>query len=172
MKEKNLIENCIDRRGERKLYDHFMPAMSRLCLRYVGNSENAFDVLTSGFYKVFKKLKRFEYKGEGSLDAWIRKIMINECLMLLRKEKQQHLLVNIEHADEISIDSFFQVDSEYLYNAIKQLPTGCREVFNLFVIEGYSHKEIAVLIGITESASRSQLTYAKKKLRDFLNQNY
>ena len=151
------------------IYERYFAIMSRLCLRYLRDETETFEVMTSGFLLVFRKLGDFEYRGEGSLEAWMRQIMVNECLARIRKKRSVALsMVPLEQVTEISEEVFNEIDAGYLYEAIKKLPDGARAVFNMKVIEGFSHKEIASKLAITESASRSQLTYAKKKLQDFL----
>ena len=146
--------------------------MTRLCIRYLQNESDTFETLTSGFMKIFKKIHDFDYQGEGSLEAWMRKIMVNESLMRLRKKKKIYLNVELEEAETKSSWTYADVDAAYLYDAIRSLPDGYRTVFNLYVIEGYSHKEIAEKLGIAESSSRSQLTHAKKKLRELLSSHF
>ena len=146
--------------------------MTRLCLRYLQNEQDTFETLTSGFLKVFKKIQDFKYQGAGSLEAWIRKIMINESLMKLRKNKKSSMNVALEEAKTESWNEYTHVEAAYLYDAIRNLPDGYRTVFNLYIIEGYSHKEIAEKLGINESSSRSQLAHAKKKLRELLSSHF
>ena len=150
------------------IYERYFAIMSRLCLRYLRDETETFEVMTSGFLLVFRKLGDFEYRGEGSLEAWMRQIMVNECLARIRKKRAVSLsLVPLDEVAEVSEDVFNEVDAGYLYEAIRRLPDGARAVFNMKVLEGYSHKEIAAKLSMTESASRSQLTYAKKKLKEF-----
>ncbi|MEL7146678.1 MAG: sigma-70 family RNA polymerase sigma factor, partial [Bacteroidota bacterium] len=128
-----------------------------------------FEAMTAGFLLVFRKLNDFEYRGEGSLEAWMRQIMVNECLARLRKKRASAFsMVPLEQVAEVSETVFHEIDAGYLYEAIRKLPDGARAVFNMKVLEGYSHKEIAQQLGITDSAARSQLTYAKKKLKEYL----
>jgi RNA polymerase sigma-70 factor (ECF subfamily) len=125
-----------------------------------------------GFMKVFRKLETFEYRDESSLFIWIRKIMINEALMFIR-QKQNLMFVVEEVPDEISIqpEIINAIDAEDLYSHIIKLPPGYRTIFNLNVIEGYDHKEIASMLSISEATSRSQLAKAKSKLRNSITQN-
>ena len=146
--------------------------MTRLCLRYLQNEQDTFETLTAGFLNVFKKIHDFEYKGKGSLEAWMRRIMINESLMKLQKQKRFFMNITLEEArSELSVEET-EIDAAYLYDAIRHLPDGYRTVFNLHVIEGYSHKEIADRLKIAESSSRSQLTHAKRKLREWLSRHF
>lgn len=150
--------------------------MARLCMRYVKNETATKEVLNEGFLKVFLELKRFEYRGAGSLAGWIRKIMVNQALMHLRKQRSL-LFVDLEAAEsrseshfESSLSAVDSLSAEEISDLVASLPIGYRVVFNLYAIEGYSHKEVAELLGITESTSRSQLTHARTKLKELLTQ--
>jgi RNA polymerase sigma-70 factor, ECF subfamily len=168
---KELIALCIrqDRRGEKLLYERYVTMMARLCHRYLKDNTEVQDVLIEGFVKVFEKLKTFEYRGEQSLEVWIRRIMINECLMRLRK---RHMYLSIIDDDNDPVQPAHQgAETREIIMLMHHLPTGYRTVLNLYVIDGYSHKEIAELLGITESASRSQLTHARNKLKDILKRH-
>jgi RNA polymerase sigma-70 factor (ECF subfamily) len=176
--DQQLIQRCIgnDRKAQRLLYEQFVAPMGRLCLRYVRNEADAQEVLTEGFVKVFRELKRFENRGAGSLQAWVRKIMVNESLMHLRKGHGLSF-VGLEAAESggaSDVEATFSIDAavsaEEIFEAVRQLPGGYRVVFNLFAIEGYSHKEIAAMLGIAESASRSQLAHARARLKEHLKQ--
>ena len=171
MTDIELINLCKakDPKGQKLLYQRFSSPMTRLCLRYLQSEQDTFETLTAGFLKVFKKIHEFKYQGEGSLEAWIRKIMINEALMELRKRKKTYLFVELDEIVKEPTEGYHEMDAEYLYQAIRSLPDGYRTIFNLHVIEGYSHKEIALELGIAESSSRSQLTHAKKKLKEILS---
>ncbi len=176
--DQQLIQLCIgnDRKAQRLLYEQFVAPMGRLCLRYLRNEADVQEVLTEGFLKVFRELKRFEYRGAGSLQVWIRKIMVNEALMYLRKGHGLSF-VGLEAAENdgagevespLSIDPV--VSAEEIFDIVRQLPGGYRVVFNLYAIEGYSHREIAAMLGIAESASRSQLAHARARLQERLKQ--
>lgn len=176
MDDQQLIQLCIgnDRKAQRLLYEQFVAPMGRLCLRYVRSEADAQEVLTEGFVKVFRELGKFRYRGAGSLRGWVRKIMVNESLMHLRKGRGLSF-VGLEAAETdgagdgqspLSIDP--AVSAEEIFEVVRQLPDGYRVVFNLFAIEGYSHKEIAGMLGIAESASRSQLSHARARLQERL----
>ncbi len=172
MTDEELINFC--RKGDRKsqsiLYQRFIPSMGRLCLRYLKNEDDTKQVLTEGFLKVFAGIKKFEYRGKESLEVWIKKIMINESLMLLRKRKIFFVDINdYEIFDNNSHDS--NISADEIYRMIISLPDGYRTVFNLYAIEGYSHQEIGKMLGITESSSRSQLSHARKKLQQLVKAN-
>lgn len=169
MTDEELIKLCVrgDTKAQSLLYQRFAAPMGRLCLRYISNAEEAREIIVEGFLKVFSKIEKFEYRGKDSLEVWIRKIMINECLMHLRKRKVVFLnIVENDQESEISVES--ELSAEEIVRIISGLPDGYRIVFNLFVIEGYSHREISLMLGITESSSRSQLTHARQKLQQLL----
>lgn len=173
LEELTLITKCKngDRQGQRLLYEEFASPMIYLCLRYVKNEQDAHHVLNEGFLKVFKNLKSFEYRKEGLLRAWIKKIMVNEALMFLRKNKQLSF-VDIEQMQiHPAVESACLTDEQDILEVVRNLPTGYRTVFNLFVMEGYDHKEISVLLNISESTSRSQLTHARNRLKQILSKS-
>jgi RNA polymerase sigma factor (sigma-70 family) len=167
---KELIQRCLlgNQDAEKLLFSTFVTPMGRLCIRYLKDSDLAQDVLMEGFIKVYKNLKHFTYLGEQSLEVWIRKIMINECLMNLRKRKADlFMAVDNEHL-HIRYEDEDNLQTEDITDMIKSLPKGYRTIFNLYAIDGYSHKEISDMLGITESASRSQLTHARAILKELL----
>lgn len=152
--------------AQKALYDRFSVKMFRVCYRYLRNEEDAEDVLTNGFVKVFQNIKKFENRQAHSLEAWIRRIMVNESLMLLRKNNQFSFvneLPELEDNGQPLPDRDLQ--AEDLYELVRRLPTGYRTVFNMYVIEGFSHKEIAEHLSISENTSKSQLSKAKAMLR-------
>ena len=161
-----------NRNMQRVLFEELYAPMFRISMRYVGNVADAEDCMMKGFMKVFQKLESFRYEGEQSLFAWIRKIMVNESLMFIRQK--HNFLISIEEQPGeamLPAEIMQRYDAEELNSLILQLPTGYRTVFNLNVVEGYDHKEIAKMLGITESTSRTQLAKAKTKLRKMLEQN-
>ena len=127
------------------------------------------DLLSQGFTKIFAHISKFEYEHEHGLRAWMKKIMINECLMFLRK-RHNFYLVPLNEAEEISVEDvqLEKMDSHYILQSISELPVGYRTVLNLYVIEGYSHLEIGKLLNIKEATSRSQLNKAKEALKQKL----
>ena len=143
--------------------------MVRLCLRYLKDDEETKDVISMGFVKIFKEIKKFKHQGDGSLSAWIKKIMINESLMQLRKRK--HLIMCDVHENGMGMELNYSIDetlsAEEIFQTIQKIPDGYRTIFNLF-IDGFSHREIGEILGITESTSRSQLSHAKRKLGELL----
>ncbi|MDG1261741.1 MAG: sigma-70 family RNA polymerase sigma factor [Flavobacteriales bacterium] len=171
MSEEELIKACIgnDRKAQRELYDQFSGQMMAVCLRYAGNGADAADMMQDGFIRVFEKLE--QYKGDGALGGWIRRVVVNSALLHLRKEKKHSF--NEEINDDVmatasTFDVFAKLAAEDIMQLIQQLPTGYRTVFNLFAIEGYSHKEIAQQLGISESTSKTQFHKAKIQLRNEL----
>ena len=164
-----LLEACKrgDRSAQKKLYDALSPKMFAICLRYMGQREAAEDILQEGFVTLFSRLG--SYSGEGSFEGWARKIFVNTALMSLRKKDALKTSEDLEAARNISSDGVSQVQSvgyHELLKLIAGLPAGYRTVFNMAVIEGYSHKEIAQALGITEATSRSQLQRARVMLQD------
>ncbi len=152
--------------AQKCLFDLLADKMMLVCRRYVKNSEEAEEVLLDGFYKFFTSLSTFTYQGEAQLIAWIKRIMINECLMLLRK-KNAFVLVSESAAEEVELEeeALNQLSAKEILELIMRLPVGYRTVFNLYVIEGMDHKEIAALLGIAEGTSKSQLSKAKALLQ-------
>lgn len=165
---KELITSCLqhNRLSEKRLYDMYIAKMAGICRRYLRHPAEIQDVLSEGFVKVFEKLGTFEYRGEQSLEIWIRKIMINECLMRIRSDRQ--LSFDMDNIREPSQPAQAEVNAKEILSLMHHLPQGYRTILNLFVIDGYSHKEIALHLGISESASRSQLTHARNKLKKIL----
>ena len=132
-----------------------------VCMRYVKKLPDAEELMLNGFYNFFKTIDRFVYSQESSVGAWLKKIMINECLMFLRKGGNLKL-VEEEHAAGVEVDeaTMAKLNANEIFRLVMTLPPGYRTVFNLFVIEGYSHKEIAEMLRITEGTSKSQLNKA------------
>ncbi len=171
MTEQDIIQGCKKqkRKAQKALYDRYAPILFGLCKRYVSNRQDAEDVLVEGMYKIMVKID--QYSGQGSFEGWMKRIMVNEALMFLRKK--QVFTVDIEKADHKS-SQMISVEDELaekdILNLLDQLPAGYRTVFNLYVIEGYKHREIAELLGISINTSKSQLILAKKKLRSLTRQ--
>lgn len=171
MEEQELIKRCIksDRLAQELLYARYADRLFRLCQRYVKEIEEAEDVLIIALNKVFSSLNKFSYKGEGSLEAWLRRVVVNEALMVLRKQHNFNLTETLDHnTPEPDLASVCEVDGEEIQAAINRLPTGYKTVFNLNVVEGYEHDEIAKMLGISEGTSRSQLFKAKAMLKKML----
>jgi RNA polymerase sigma-70 factor (ECF subfamily) len=170
--EQQLISDCLqgDRTAQKKLYETYSGKMMAVCLRYCKDRETAKDLLHDGFLKVFTHLDSF--KGSGSFEGWIRRIMVNTALEFLRKQTDEGYHLDVEEAftltnDEVGIMERMQ--AEELIRIIQKLPDTYRTTFNLFVVEGYSHREIAEAMNITESSSRVYLTRARQLLQDMLS---
>jgi RNA polymerase sigma factor (sigma-70 family) len=168
--EKALVEGCkkADRTAQRQLYEKYSSRMYGICLRYVRADIEAEDVLMKGFMKVFANIDR--YAGTGSLEGWIKKIIVNEALEYLRRNKKLFLHTEIEAADFEPDFNLLdnKLETEELMKMIQQLPPGYQAVFNLYAIEGYAHKEIAEMLGISENTSKSQLSRARQQLQQYL----
>ncbi len=172
--QKRLIQACIngDRAAQNQLYQQHKYKMMGVCLRYAKDRAEAEDILQEGFFKVFCDLKQFS--GKGPLGAWIRRVVVNTALMHIRKHKNKLFPVveldKIAYSHASNEDLFSSFRAKALMQMIQQLPDGYRVVFNMYVIEGYSHKEIAKQLGVSESTSKSQLSRAKMTLRQMLEQ--
>ncbi|MCU0445750.1 MAG: RNA polymerase sigma factor [Microscillaceae bacterium] len=168
--EAELVKGCQEgnRLMQRRVYEAYSARMLAVCRRYVKNEFDAEEVLVNGFLKVFDRIGQF--KSEGSFEGWIRRIMVNESLNHLRKQRIMYAEVEIENVSDNLDYSVFEseLDAEELLQMIDQMPAGYRTVFNLYAIEGYSHKEIAESLGITESTSKSQLSRARLHLQKLL----
>jgi len=153
--------------NEKVIYNTFAEKMLLLCYRYLNNIMDAEEAMHNGFIKVFANIKRFKPKHENSFEAWIKKIMINECLMFLRKKVNFTLIAidEIKEQGNKAFESTTNFEVETYLELINELPVGYKTVFNLYAIEGYAHKEIAEILKISESTSRSQLTKARKLLQ-------
>ena len=159
-----LIDSCIkgDRASQKALYEFLAPRMFPLCIRYVCDRTLAEDVLQDGFVTLFTRLK--DFKGEGSFEGWARRIFVTTALMSLRKKDALKMSDDLEMARGLKADTSSQMQNlgyKDLMALITELPPGFRTVFNMYAIEGYSHKEIAEILGITESTSRTQLSRAR-----------
>lgn len=164
-----LLEKCRsgDRSAQQRLYDALSGKMFALCLRYMGNRESAQDILQDGFITLFTKIGSFT--GEGSFEGWARKIFVNTALMSLRKNDILKASDPLENAYDLRTEIPSQMQNigyKELLDMISSLPPGYRTVFNMAVIEGYSHREIASELGISEATSRSQLQRARMMLQD------
>ena len=175
MDESQLINGCRkgDRLAQKELYERYSRRMMGVCLRYVYDRETARDLLQDGFVKVFTSMDSFS--GTGSFEGWMRKIFVNCALEYLRKSDVLRESTDLDNTAELiqpagSVIS--DMSAAELMNLVQELPAGFRTVFNLFAIEGYSHKEISDMLNITESTSRSQFTRAKQMLQKRINALY
>jgi RNA polymerase sigma-70 factor (ECF subfamily) len=168
--ESDLLEGCIkgDRRMQRGLYDRFAPKMYGVCLRYASNAEEAEDILQEGFIKVFRKIS--SYRGEGSFEGWVRRIFVNTAIEYYRKKT--YLQPITEHEENTVEGKYLSVldnlAEKDIIKLVQQLSPGYRTVFNMYVVEGYTHKQIAELLSISEGTSKSQLSRAKQILQDMV----
>lgn len=171
--EADLIERCVqgDRKAQYELYERFAPKMFGVCLRYAGSNEEAEDILQEGFIKVFKKLGSF--RSEGSFEGWVRRIFVNTAIEHFRRKTHLQPITereeNTVEGKYLSVlDSLAEKD---IVQLVQQLSPGYRTVFNMYVIEGYTHKEIADELGISEGTSKSQLSRAKMILQDLVRKH-
>lgn len=176
MNETELVERCGkgDNLARKQLYERYARQLMAICIRYTGDREVAQDVLHDGFLNIFRSFGQFTYKGEGSLKAWLSRIMVNEALGYLRKKSTSYQEVVVDELPEVidgDDEDLEQIPQSVLMQFIKELPDGYRTVFNLYVFEDKGHKEIAQILGITEHTSSSQFYRAKtlliKKINDY-----
>jgi RNA polymerase sigma-70 factor (ECF subfamily) len=171
MTEEQMLAGSIKNNAaaQEALYNRFSPRMLGVCYRFAKNREDAEDMLQDGFIKVFTQLH--QYRNEGALEGWIRRIIVHTCINILKKNKKFADSVDIIHATSIHIKEDMIpsiMQAKQVVECIRILPLGYRTVLNLYAIEGYSHKEIARMLEIEESTSRSQYTRAKAMLEDVL----
>ena len=164
-----LIDSCIkgNRASQKALYDRLAPRMFPLCMRYVGDKVQAEDILQEGFITLFTRLG--SYKGEGSFDGWARKIFVTTALMSLRKKDALKMSEELDTVRGMKADLPSQgqnIGYKELMKLVMELPAGFRTVFNMYAVEGYSHKEIGEMLGITETTSRTQLSRARTWLQN------
>lgn len=169
--EEGLIEACIrrERWAQKVLYETYYSQMMGVCLRYANDDEEALDILHEGFIKVFRHIKK--YQPGTSLTAWVRRIMVNTAIDYYRKNMRRRT-EDIEQAYDLSstdADAVSQCSEQEILAAIQELTPAYRAVFNLYIIEGYSHREIADMLDVTESTSRSNLVKARLKLKEMLS---
>jgi len=165
LEEPEIIAGCIrnDPNAQRYLYDTYYRRSYHVAMRYLANHHDTEDVLSVSYTKVFRNVGKFEFRGEGSLQKWICTIVINEALRFLKSKKSLVFTEEEEILDlHVAITSAHgSLDTEEVYQLVQLMPKGYRTVFNLFAIEGYSHKEIGEMLQITENTSRSQLSKAR-----------
>ena len=167
--ESELVKGCQE--GEpayqRALYQQYNRLMFGVCLRYADNHDDAKDILQDGFVKVFKHIGTFQ--GKGSFEGWVRRIMVHTSIEHYRRNSR-YFMVDIEEAGDMEFDAdvLSVLSKNEILKLISELPAGYRTVFNLYVVEGYSHQEIADILGISEGTSKSQLSRAKKILQEKL----
>jgi RNA polymerase sigma-70 factor (ECF subfamily) len=170
--ESDLIVGCLqgNRRMQEELYRRFSPRMYAVCLRYAGNAEEAEDILQEGFIKVFKKLDSF--RSEGSFEGWMRRIFVNTAIEHFRRKR--YMMPVTEREENTFEGKYLSVLDDLaamdIMALVQELSPGYRTVFNMYVVEGYTHKEIADMLGISEGTSKSQLSRAKVILQDMIKQ--
>ena len=180
-KLKEIVEGCLqnNRRSQEALFQMFYGKMLAVCMRYIPDHDTAQEVLQEGFIKVFDKLEVFDFKG--SFEGWVRRIVVNTAIDSIRKAKRAPILKDndndfkMDASNEIEENEkieMIELRAEKAVEAIQKLSPGYRTVFNLFVIEDYSHKEIAEMLGISEGTSKSNLSKAKKNLKQILTEEF
>lgn len=173
MDDEEMLRGCKANKehAQKFLFDRYARIMTAICLRYADTYEEAQDIVQDGFIKVFNKIGSFS--GKGSLEGWIRRIMVNTSLDYLRKIKNERFNVSVEDIefklseDQMAITS---LQAEDLLNLVKALPVGYRTVFNMYAIEGYTHKEIGIELGVSENTSKSQYSRARTLLQKKLEE--
>lgn len=167
----SLYEGCLngDREAQARLYQHTSSSMLSLCLRYTEDQAEAEDVLQTGYIRVFTRIHSFQQRG--SFEGWIRKIMVNTAIEAYRRRKRmlQWTGIDRELEDVLPTPQTDPLEYEDIINLIRELPDGYRMVFNMFAMEGYSHKEIAETLGISENTSKTQLLRARQWLKKRMN---
>lgn len=171
LENNKLIRRCLagETSAQRELYEAYRVPLFRVCLRYANDRAEAEDMLQEGFIKIFQDLKH--YRGAGAFGGWMRKVVVNIALQHIRKRKKLFPPIDLQEVHEkfqTDEDIHSDLNAQALTQLVQQLPPGYRAVFNLYVIEGFSHKEIAAQLGITPSTSKSQLFKAKATLRGML----
>lgn len=172
--EAYIIDKCKnqERSGQKALYDKYAPLFFSICLRYIKEKTAAEDLLMESFYRIFSKIG--QYKAQGSFEGWMKRIVVNECLMYLRKNNNMNLHLDLDKAKVIPENPTIIDDLSYqeILDLLDLLPNGYRTIFNLYIIEGYKHREIAEQLGISINTSKSQLILAKKKLRELYKKKH
>ncbi|MBT3301816.1 MAG: RNA polymerase sigma factor [Bacteroidetes bacterium] len=170
--DKKLIEACLkgDSLAQKRLFKKYYNLMFAICLRYTNDQDNAKEILQEGYIKVFNNIAKFKF--EGNLSSWIKRIMINTAIDRYRKTVSEPDKIDLENNENISTkaDVYASLEKEDLLKCVQKLPNGYRTIFNMYVIEGYSHKDIARELGINEGTSKSQLFKAKQMLQGMVNE--
>ncbi len=171
--ESDLIKGCIeeDRRMQEELYKRFSPKMYAVCLRYASDADEAQDILQDGFIKVFRKMESF--RSEGSFEGWVRRIFVNTAIEYFRRKKY---IQPVTEREENTIEGKYvsaldEMAEKDILDLVTQLSPGYKTVFNMYVVEGYSHKEISEMLNISEGTSKSQLSRAKAILQDLVRKH-
>jgi len=176
---KEIIKGCTlgNRKDQERLFKHFYGKMLGVCMRYTKDKDSAQEVVQEGFIKIFDKLGEFDFKG--SFEGWIRRIMVNASIDATRKLKRSpirtdetYLFVEKTQEDNFDFEQLTKLKAEYAVQAIQQLSPAYKAVFNLYVIENYTHKEIGEILNISEGTSKSNLSKAKMKLKKLLEEKF
>jgi RNA polymerase sigma factor (sigma-70 family) len=172
--DQKLLELCIqkDRNAQRQLYDSLYPKLHFVCRRYLKTEEDMEEAMADAFFTIFSKLNQL--KDFNAFQAWSKKIMVNQCLAYLKKKVDFEIKID-DHPKEIpSLNTQYanSLELDDLMGLLEKIPEGCKTIFNLFVVEGFSHKEIAEELNISVGTSKSQLNVAKYKLQDLVNVYY
>ena len=171
MEYKVLIKECLkgNAQAQKAMFDHFSGKMLFLCMRYATDQSEAEDMLQEGFVRLYSNLNKFQHKG--SFEGWVRRIFVNTAIKYYHKVRKHNGYSQLEHVDAVQkgADALSTLSEAELLRLIRDLPDGYRIVFNMYAIEGYSHKEISELLNIQESTSRSQLVKARKLLQTQVN---
>lgn len=174
MTERELIEGCINNKqdAQKQLFNLFAGKMMSVCLRYANNQALAQDILQEGFIKVFKSIHQFRF--EGSFEGWLRRVFATVAIRHVSKQKMHFSDTDITDSKEHSIDpdAISKISTDEIHAMIRIMPDGYRTIFNLNVIEGYSHEEIAAMLGIQATTSRGQLLKARKYLQAMIEKKY
>jgi RNA polymerase sigma-70 factor (ECF subfamily) len=171
--DENIIKACRknNREAQRKLYESMAPKLYIVCKRYLKKEEEIEEVMADAFFTILTKLHQL--KENYAFEAWARKIAVNNCLLQLKKNLNFNLyLEDVSYKSQPLTDEITDLEEEDLLKLVNYLPDGCKTVFNLFVIEGFSHKEIAEQLNVSEGTSKSQLNAAKTKLKDLVTTFY
>jgi len=174
MDYRTLVKDCLKQNpaAQKMLYEHFAPVMFAVCYRYAKSIKDSEDILQEGFVKVYKNLN--QYRFEGELGGWIRKVMVTTALNYLKRNRKYQNELSFEEASlhPVSDDNpAVKLDAKELADLIRQLPTGFQTIFNLYAIEGYSHVEIAEMLGISDGTSKSQYARARALLIQWIEKH-
>lgn len=173
LEDKELFLLCQEQnsKAQELIYRKHSGSLMVTCQRYMRTAHDAEEALIQGFYKIFRGIDKVEWRGNAAFKGWLKRVVVNECLMALRKnqrEKAESGLENIHSTSNLSAES--DLMEQEVLTLITKLPNGYRTVFNMYIIEGYNHKEIAEKLGIQESTSKSQLSKARKLLQKWIQQ--
>ncbi len=169
--QKDIIEQCKSgsTRAQYKLYNSYAKAMFNTCMRMLNNREAAEDVLQESFSEAFRRLDSYRY--ESTFGAWLKRIVVNRCINEIKRKKAELVFVediSVFNRSESEEESTISFDVKSVKRAMEQLPNGSRMIFSLYMLEGYDHKEIADILGVSESNSKSQYSRAKSKIKEIL----